>query len=200
MTDKNEGLPLLDIIDSSDAQPVDAVPRKTEEKRPEDIQKKKEENTDGPVTSKPPTYEEGLKEAGIDLLEARQIMEHLATHDYYEETYHIGSLSLKLRTRLYRDVVCTQQLIEEQNPTYNMTVSELSARYNLAASLGALGERKFEFLSYDTDEEAAEELFTKKLRFVMGRPGPIAFKMMRLLHTFDSKIAAVFADGSPEDF
>jgi len=199
MADTNEGLPLLDITDSSDAPSADVVPRKTEEKS-QPKKPKKEEHTEEPITSKPPTYEEGLKEAGVDLLEARQIMERLATHDYYEDTYHIGSLALKLRTRLYRDVVRTQQLIEEQNPTYNMTVSELSARYNLAASLGAFGDRKFEFMSYDTDEEAAEDLFDKKLRFVMGRPGPIIFKMMKFLHDFDSKIAAVFADGSPEDF
>lgn len=143
-------------------------------------------------------YKEGLKSVGLDITGARAIMEGILIKNFYEESYRIGPLPVKLRTRTYNDTLRAQQHLEVENPTYNMSVNDLVARYNVAASLAQYGDKKFEF-----PEEAGTEVekaFQQRLAFVMARPAIVMAKLMELAYKFDLKMAAVFAEGAPQDF
>jgi hypothetical protein len=143
-------------------------------------------------------YKEGLEGVGLDITGARAIMEGILIKNFYEESYRIGPLPIKLRTRTYSDTLRAQQHLEVENPTYNMSVNDLVARYNVAASLSQYGDRKFEF-----PEEAGAEVekaFQQRLAFVMARPAIVMAKLMELAYKFDIKMAAVFAEGAPQDF
>jgi len=143
-------------------------------------------------------YTKGLEEAGLTLPEARAIMEKILVNDFYEESFTIGPLPVKLRTRTYSDTLRAQQHLEVENPTYNMSVQDLVARYNVAASLSKYGDNIFEF---PTDsEQKTEAAFQQRLAFVMGRPAIVMAKLMELVYRFDLKMGAVFAEGAPQDF
>lgn len=143
-------------------------------------------------------YKEGLDAVSLDITGARAIMEGILIKNFYEESYRVGPLPVKLRTRTYSDTLRAQQHLEVENPTYNMSVNDLVARYNVAASLSQYGDRKFEF-----PEEAGAEVekaFQQRLAFVMARPAIVMAKLMELVYKFDIKMAAVFAEGAPQDF
>ena len=143
-------------------------------------------------------YVAGLEEVGLDLVGARDIMEKILVNDYYEEAYRIGPLPVKLRTRTYSDTLRAQQHLEVENPTYNMSVQDLVARYNVAASLSQYGDNIFEFPG--GVELQTETAFKARLEFVMGRPAIVMAKLMELVYRFDIKMGAVFAEGAPQDF
>lgn len=143
-------------------------------------------------------YKDGLKEVNLDIAGARAIMEGILIKDFYEESYRIGPLPIKLRTRTYSDTLRAQQHLEVENPTYNMSVQDLVARYNVAASLSQYGDNKFEFPTKTGTE--VEKAFQQRLNFVMARPAIVMAKLMELAYKFDIKMAAVFAEGAPQDF
>ena len=143
-------------------------------------------------------YKDGLTEVNLDITGARSIMENILIQDYYEESYRIGPLPVKLRTRTYADTLRAQQHLEVENPTYNMSVQDLVARYNVAASLSLYGDNKFEFPTGTGSE--VEKAFQQRLTFIMSRPAIVMAKLMELVYRFDIKMAAVFAEGAPQDF
>ena len=80
-----------------------------------------------------------------------------------------------------------------------MSVQDFVARCNLAASLKRY--KDTEFLSPDPeDQEKCDEEFHKKLKFVLKLPHVVVGKLMTLSYKFDVMVAAVFADGAPQDF
>lgn len=160
--------------------------------------RKKEEPKPLTAEEKEALYLEGLEEVGLDLKSARAIMEKILVNDYYEEAFRIGPLPVKLRTRTYSDTLRAQQHLEVENPTYNMSVQDLVARYNVAASLSKYGDNVFEFPT-DSDQKT-EAAFRQRLQFVMGRPAIVMAKLMELVYRFDLKMGAVFAEGAPQDF
>ncbi len=143
-------------------------------------------------------YLEGLAEVDLDLASARAIMEKILVNDYYEESFMIGPLPVKLRTRTYSDTLRAQQHLEVENPTYNMSVQDLVARYNVAASLSKYGDNVFEFPT--GSDPKTEQAFKQRLTFVMDRPAIVMAKLMELVYRFDLKMGAVFAEGAPQDF
>lgn len=143
-------------------------------------------------------YKEGLKGVGLDIAGARSIMENILIKDFYEESYRIGPLPVKLRTRTYSDTLRAQQHLEVENPTYNMSVQDLVARYNVAASLSQYGDNKFDFPTGPGAD--VEKAFRARLEFVMARPAIVMAKLMELVYKFDIKMAAVFSEGAPQDF
>jgi len=143
-------------------------------------------------------YKTGLEEVDLDITGARSIMENILIKDYYEESHRLGPLPVKLRTRTYTDTLRAQQHLEVENPTYNMSVQDLVARYNVAASLSLYGDNKFEFPTGTGAE--VEKAFQQRLTFIMSRPAIVMAKLMELVYRFDINLAAVYAEGAPQDF
>ena len=144
-------------------------------------------------------YEEGLKDVDLTRAEAVSIMETILTTNYYVKEYKIGPVSLELRTRDYSDTLRISRLLEVESPTYNMSVQDFVARCNLAASLKRYKDEEFSIPDPD-DQSACDEEFHKKLKFVLRLPHVVVGRLMALSYKFDMMIAAVFADGAPQDF
>lgn len=161
------------------------------------------------ATIKPKTKEEkeaeylkGLESVGIDRVQARTIQESVLVNRYYAEEFPIGKLKIRVRTRGYADVQRAMHFLEVEAPTYNMAIQDLIARYNMAASLERYGETEFEFpqKSAGAKSEDIEAAFHRRLDFIQDLPTVVVDRLMKIVHEFDLKMAAVFNDGAPEDF
>jgi len=195
MDEKTQTAPLLETL--PDNKPRVPKPEPAPEAAVPEAPKEKEEEE--PVLEKPATYEDGLKANNLTTGQAREIMEKILVQGFYEETFRIsGTVSIRLRTRSYTDSVRTQNYLESESPTYNLAINEVIARYNLAASLAQFGEKTFTFP--EGAKEEVEKAFQERYNFVMSKPYVVVNKLQGFLYLFDRKVAAVFADGAPEDF
>lgn len=163
---------------------------------------KKSEKKDPPV-DKAKAYQEGLEAAGLELGDARSILDNVLFEGGHSETFKIGGkLPVIIRTRVYNDSQRVMRFLESEAPTFPMNVSDLVARYNVAASLEAYGDKTFEFpvASKDVSIKQVEDAFHIRLDFLMTLPTPAVDRLITLTGDFDRKITAAFADGAPEDF
>jgi hypothetical protein len=179
--------------------------KKEEEKR-EDVTT---ESGKAPAENRPKTpqekaqdYKKGLEEVGVSEQEARIILEKVLIHDVYEETGKIGPITVTVRTRNYVDALRAMRYLELEKPMYAMGINDVVARYNMAASLSAWGDRVFTHpeKKNKASTEEIESAFDERLEFIMHLPTVAYDRLQQLMHAFDGKISAVFAEGSPEDF
>lgn len=198
MPEKTVTAPLLpDLETLRDNKP--RVPKPVDPPPEPEESKKEEEEAPAEIVEGPPTYADGLKANKLSVGQAREIMEKILVKGFYEEDYRIGGmLPIKLRTRNYTDSVRTQNYLESESPTYNLVINEVIARYNLSASLSQFGERIFSFPAEGREE--IEEAFQERYNFVMAQPYVVINKLQGFLYLFDRRVAAVFAEGAPEDF
>jgi hypothetical protein len=147
-------------------------------------------------------YLKGLEAVGVSAVEARGILEKVLVNDVYEESSKMGPIQVTVRTRVYKDVMRTLRFLELEKPTYAMGINDVVARYNMAASLVEYNEQKFTFPTTKggASDEEIENAFHERLAFVMELPVVAMNRLMQTVHNFDEKIAAVFAEGAPEDF
>lgn len=211
MTQPSDSAPLIGQFGKGPAQNPPRVPRKEVPPEEPPVEKtddeKVKESMDiiaNEIVAKPKTpeevaqtYEEGLKEVGLTLGEAREIMEKVLVDNYYEKTFHIGSLPISLRTRTYHDTVRLHKFLTAESPTYQASIQDLIARHNLAAALAKFGDNIFEF---PEDEKKAEVAFDARHKFVESRNEFVVTKLMKLSYEFDTMMSKVFADGAPQDF
>jgi hypothetical protein len=167
----------------------------------------KKENTDDVARPKTPAekaeaYAAGLAAVGLTHVQARGILEKVLVNGDYEERIKLGPVPVVICTRKYSDVLRTLRFLELEKPTYAMSINDVVARYNMAASLVSFGDETFERPSKKdgaTDEDV-ESAFHYRLSFVMDLPVVTSDRLMQIVHEFDQRIGAVFAEGSPEDF
>lgn len=163
---------------------VESLPSKSEEIIPETLNVTK---------SRSLSFEEGLKRVDLEKSEARLIMDTLLANGYYEESIKLGKITVKIRTRSYQDTLRAQRMLEVEQPQYPLSVNELLARYNVAASIVAYGSTVFV-------KEDPEDAFQERMDFLMKLPGVVFQRLHEMVFKFDQKISAVFAEGAPEDF
>jgi len=148
-------------------------------------------------------YLAGLDAVGLDRVAARTIQEAVLVTRHYEEEFSLGGkATVVLRTRGYADVQRAMRYLEVEAPTYNMAINDLIARYNMAASLVRYCDQVFKFPQKreGASTEEIETAFTERYDFIMDLPTIAVDKLMKLTHKFDTKVAAVFEEGAPEDF
>jgi hypothetical protein len=193
MTDNETGgTPLIGQFKDTPPENKTRLPRKEEKE-------KEEEKKDSVGKFSPEEeYEEGLAQVGVSKEEARTIMEKVLANRYYEETVKIGKLSVTISTRKYGDSLRAQRCLEAESPSYPVGINEVIARYNVAASLVRFGDTKFEIGGKDDTEEEAR--FNERYEFLISLPSVVIAKLMMIVHNFDLKLAAIFAEGAPEDF
>ena len=146
-------------------------------------------------------YQEFLKEQDISLEEAQDIVDGLFTDGYYEEKVNLTKrIHAVLRTREHGDTLRLQMALEVQRPIFTHVMQEITARYNLAASLAQYGDTTFAFPEGDTNKEEIDAMFDKRLVFVERMADPAFYKLSTLLARLDRKVAAVMREGVAENF
>ena len=72
----------------------------------------------------------------------------------------------------------------------------------MAASLKSYGFKEFEYpkKSDGATDLQIDDAFHARLDFIGELPVAAFDKLQQLVHDFDTKISAVFAEGAPEDF
>jgi len=149
-------------------------------------------------------YLKGLKQAGITREQARIILDTLLFEGKYTKEYRITKkFKVTLGTRTYVDVQRALRYIESEAPTSPIHMDDLFSRYNLAASLVAYGDRKFDFpdsAKLNDDPMAVEDAFQIRFNFVMQLTTPMATRLNSCMIQFDTILNAVLSEGAPEDF
>lgn len=134
-------------------------------------------------------YQDRLKEAGIDLYEARSIIDRVIIGGSYEESFQLVGRKGTFRTRSYEDQLRVSRALELENPTTGVAQSDIIVRYNLAASLVEWAGTK-----YDSKPVA------ERLDLLNKFPAPLINLLSRELSKFDGKMMLIFSDGAIDSF
>jgi len=185
-----------------------ALRRKDPEEEPESVEVSEEEETSEDSSARPKSPEsvekeflEGLEEVGLDIISARTLMDEVLVHGYYTEEHKLRGQPLVIRSRNYRDTLRTQQYLEAENPTYATSMDEIVLRYNAAASLVQLGDKKFDHPEdHGATRAEIESAFDERLEYLYTLPTILVGKLSTIVYNMDVKLQAVFAEGAPEDF
>lgn len=167
-----------------------------------DVEQSAIEKVDKPKTAEElaEEYQVNLQKVGLTVQEARGIIENIVTKGYHEESTRIGPLTFRYRTRGHHDTLRTYSAVESSGIAMPQAMQEFINRQNTAGSLISWGDKKFNHPD-PMDEEACDEAFRERLKFLSrGISSLVTVKMMQIVHDFDEKMAAVMADGAPQDF
>jgi hypothetical protein len=147
-------------------------------------------------------FMEGLKEVGLDIEAARAIMDSVLEKGHCIEVHTLRGKEIVVRSRGYRDTLRAQRFLEVENPTYATSMDEIIMRYNSAASLVRYADKEFDHPEdrEETSDQDIEKAFDRRLRFVETLPSIMVGKLNTVVYNMDVKLAAVFAEGAPEDF
>lgn len=146
-------------------------------------------------------YEEMLKEAGIPLEEAAQIVDAVLFKGHYSEKIKLSSrVSVVLRTRQARDTSRAFTYLEVSKPLYEQHFNEIVSKYALAASLESLGTDTFVFPPQTASADEYEAAFQKRLNYVNNLPDPVLRLLFVKSYKFDEKVRVVLQEGAIENF
>ena len=119
----------------------------------------------------------------------------------YEETYKMGRMVVRLRTRTTSDADRVIEAIQDFKPETNGTLSHLIARMNLAASLSKFGDKQFNFTApNDGEQEVLELEFTERYNFLSSVPSQIFFALTQILEKFDRRVQLACDPRAIENF
>ena len=133
--------------------------------------------------------------------EAAKILDQVITNGMYEETYKMGRMVVRLRTRTTSDADRVIEAIQDFKPETNGTLSHLIARMNLAASLSKFGDKQFNFTApNDGEQEVLELEFTERYNFLSNVPSQIFFALTQILEKFDRRVQLACDPRAIENF
>lgn len=165
----------------------------------EEIKRDVEETKETAVKAK--GYKEILEEAEISLQKARAIVDDILTKGYYEEDIQITKNSfVTFRTRTHADYRRYLRALEAVTPKFIDEQQEIQLRYFLAASLVAFKGQTFEHPKNKTSENAAEDMFDKRLSWITEQPDTLINLLAIKLNKFDRDIKIVMSEGVVENF
>ena len=146
-------------------------------------------------------WEEELEYENISPESAAKILDAVITNGMYEETYKMGSMVVRVRTRTTSDADRVIEAIQDFKPETSGTLSHLIARMNLAASISQLGERKFNFSpANDGHQEVLEQEFTERYYFLSKLPAQIFFSLTQVLERFGRRVQLACDPRAIENF
>ena len=132
---------------------------------------------------------------------AAKILDAVITNGMYEETYKMGSMVVRVRTRTTSDADRVIESIQEFKPETSGTLSHLIARMNLAASISQLGEKKFNFSpANDGNQDLLEQEFSERYNFISKLPAQIFFSLTQVLERFDRRVQLACDPRAIENF
>jgi hypothetical protein len=145
-----------------------------------------------------------LEELGYEDMspaQAAKILDAVITNGMYEETYKLGSLVVRMRTRTTSDADRVIEAIQDFKPETTGTLSHLIARMNLAASISQFGDRKFNISSAnDSNHEVLEQEFTERYQFIASVPAQLFFSLTQVLERFDRRVQLACDPRAIENF
>lgn len=147
------------------------------------------EELDSPRKTPRQIWEEELEYENISTTEAAKILDAVITNGMYEETYRMGKLIVKMRTRNTSDADRVIEAIQDFKPETNGTLSHLIARMNLAASISHFGDTEFNFTApNDGNRDVLEQEFTERYNFLSNVPSQLFFSLTQVLEKFDRRV------------
>jgi hypothetical protein len=136
------------------------------------------------------SYEQRLSKLGVDAEEAAKIVDAILSQGFYEREFLINKKhGVTLRTRGVEDQERLQNSVENQVPRYALTINEMTARHNLAASLAEFNGVKF-----------APNEFKKAYAAVGKFALPVFNALISRLAKFDQIMFTVLSEGAVENF
>ena len=146
-------------------------------------------------------WELELDRLGSNREEAASILDTLITRKLYEETYRMGKLIFKLRTRSTVDADRVIETIHEFKPDTAGTMQHLVARINLASSLSSFGDKVFSFtVPTDDNRDVLDAEFSERYQFISSIPSNLFFGMTQVLEKFDAKVNLACDSRALENF
>lgn len=140
------------------------------------------------------TWEQQLKEHGINKEEAFKIIDAMLTQGFYERTYQLTSkTTVTFRTRSFEHQEIVQRAVENESPQYMGTVSLLMSKYNLASSMTRMGKTKFE-----RGEDGKD--YAQAFKFLSKLPYMVFNALIQKLAKFDRLVLTVMDEGALENF
>ncbi len=148
------------------------------------------------------SYEERLKQAGIDKAKAAEIVDAVLMKGFYAEDIKITSrIKARLRTRNARDTRRAQEILEAQRFTIDSHYNETLTRLLLAASLERFGDDTFKHPNpRKSSESEIEKAFQERVAFVDGLPDPALRILFQKLFKFDQVVSTALEEGAIENF
>lgn len=132
---------------------------------------------------------------------AAKILDAVITNGMYEETYRMGKLVVKMRTRNTSDADRVIEAIQDFKPETNGTLSHLIARMNLAASISTFGDKEFNFSTpNDGNRDQLEVEFTDRYNFLSNVPSQLFFSLTQILEKFDRRVQLACDPRAIENF
>ncbi len=144
---------------------------------------------------------EELEQNNISPEEASRILDKVMSTGKYEETYKVGNMQFRLRTRSTVDADRTIEILQDQRPDLTGVFSHLIARINLASSLVFFAKDKFPHTS-PTDENRTilDKEWRSRYRYCSSLPAPTFFMLSQVLQRFDQKVSLACDARSLENF
>lgn len=136
------------------------------------------------------TYAERVKKHDLTLEDALTIISEVFDNGFYEKTYQVTPKhSVTFRTRTTSDQDRVLRRIESDAPQYPASISQLLAKYNIAASIV-----KFK------GEDLSKRDFEDKYKMVANLPEVVLRLLSTKLIKFDQMMLAVLDEGAVENF
>lgn len=133
--------------------------------------------------------------------DAAKILDAVITNGMYEESYKMGSMVVRVRTRTTSDADRVIESIQDFKPETSGTLSHLIARMNLAASISQFGEKKFNFSpANDGNQDLLEQEFSERYNFISKLPAQIFFSLTQVLERFDRRVQLACDPRAIENF
>lgn len=146
-------------------------------------------------------WEEELEYSDLSKDEAAKILDAVITNGMYEETYRMGKMVVKMRTRNTSDADRVIEAIQDFKPETSGTLSHLIARMNLAASVSQFGEKEFNFTPpNDGNRDILEQEFNERYNFISKVPAQIFFSLTQVLEKFDRRVQLACDPRAIENF
>lgn len=132
---------------------------------------------------------------------AAKILDAVITNGMYEESYKMGSMVVRVRTRTTSDADRVIESIQDFKPETSGTLSHLIARMNLAASISQFGDKKFNFSpANDGNQDLLEQEFSERYNFLSKLPAQIFFSLTQVLERFDRRVQLACDPRAIENF
>lgn len=136
------------------------------------------------------TYEQKVKNHGLTMDEALDIVNAILDNGYYEKAYKVTPRwEVVFRTRNTTDQDRVLRRIEELNPQFPATVTQTLAKYNLAASMV-----RFKNIDFSKKE------FEERLKYVLNLPEVVLRVLTGKLARFDQLMLDVLDEGAIQNF
>lgn len=156
---------------------------------------------DSPRKSPKQLWLEELEYENITPDAAAKILDAVITNGMYEESYKMGSVVVRVRTRTTSDADRVVESIQDFKPETQGTLSHLIARMNLAASISQFGDKKFNFSpANDGNQDVLEQEFSDRYNFLSRLPAQIFFSLTQVLERFDRRVQLACDPRAIENF